>query len=342
MMRLFRNYIVLLLILVAGISVYLIMTSRAPYPSAVGPTFDDNVDQTHLQAIEASRPEVVIVGDSLVEENVDSAALSAMLHKDVYPMAQPGSSSAVWYLMMKNILAAREASYHPPTVIILFRDDILTAPAYRVNGQYTLPIENLASSTDTLVSQLSYINQMNPLEKWANAYFPIYDQRLYVRSRLDYQIRYVPTRLLLKCGKRCTDAAMDQQLRTTNMQWEVLSDIVFSAESYLYSAPLLDFKRQLPHSYLPEIVRLAHENGMRLIMVRAKTHVFPTKASEPPGLDAYLADLANYFRQNGVIYVDLANADIPAKYFVDLVHMSPEGKIVYTEALGEALAPLFR
>ncbi len=340
-MRAFRNYLALVLLASIALSAFLAIYSGEPYPSAVGPVFNDAVDQTHRQAIEALKPEIVILGDSLVEENVDIAALSDLLGTQVHPIAYPGSSSAVWYLAMKNIIAA--SSNPPPTVVLLFRDDILTAPAYRVNGKYFLPIELLASSSDQLVAQLAFVNQMNPIERWAEAYFPIYDLRLKLRERIDYQIRYTLTRDLLNCGKRCTDTAMDEELRTANLEPGLLSDAVFTAESYLYSRALLDFDRQLPRSFLPEIVRIARENGIRLIFVRSKTLLFPTKASEPLGLDAYLADLERYLRDNDVAYADLnAGESISDEYFLDLVHMRPDGRIVYTEALAKALLPFIR
>jgi hypothetical protein len=225
-------------------------------------------------------------------------------------------------------------------VALLFRDDMLTAPAYRVNGKYIILVEMLASSSDTLVAQLAYVNPMNPIERWAEAYFPIYDLRLKVRERIDHGLRYTLTQDLLKCGKRCTDAALDAELRTANMEMNMLSEAVFTAESYLYSPALLDFDRQLPRSFLPEIIRLAHENGIHLVFVRSKTMLFPTKSSEPAGLEAYLADLQKYLHENGMDYVDLNAGNIPPEYFLDGVHMRPEGKSVYTQALGEALLPL--
>lgn len=340
-MRAFLTYFALLLLGSTALSAFMVTYSGEPYPSTVGPVFDDAVDQTHRQGMEARKPDVVILGDSLVEENVDAAALSEQIGKQVYPIAYPGSSSAVWYLALKNIIAA--SSHHPEMVVLLFRDDILTAPAYRVNGRYFIPVETLASSSDELVARLAYVNQMNPIERWAEAYFPIYDLRLKVRERIDFQLRYTLTRELLDCGKRCTDTAMDAELRTANMEMNVLSDAIFTAESYLYSPGLLNFDRQLPRSFLPEIIRLAHENGIQLVLVRSRTLLFPTKASEPSGLDSYLADLETYLRENNVTYADLnAGNRIPDEYFLDLVHMRPDGKLVYTEALGEVLFSLIR
>jgi len=337
-MRAFLTYLAIALLGSIALSIFMVTYSRTPYPSTVGPTFDDNVDQANRQGIEAQKPDVVVLGDSLVEENVDAPALGRLLGKQVYPMAYPGSSSAVWYLAMKNLIAA--ASYHPPVVVIIFRDDMLTAPAYRVNGRYFISVDALASSSDTLAAQLAYINQMTPLEQWADAYFPLYDLRLKVREKIDHSLRYTLTQDILKCGKRCTDAAMDTELRTANMEMNMLSEAIFTAESYLYSPALLDFHRQLPRSFLPEIIRIAQENDIHLIFVRSKTLIFPTRASEPAGLAAYLADLQTYLGANGASYVDLNTGNIPAEYFLDGVHMRPDGKAVYTEVLGEALLSL--
>lgn len=340
-MRSFRNYIILFLGLGTALSALIVHFTGVPLLSPVGPRFNDSVDLTHQNYLTLHKPDLVLLGDSLVEENVDTTTLSTLLGQQIYPIAYPGSSSAAWYLTIKNNIAT--SAHKPETLILLFRDNMLTAPGYRVNGRYSELIEALATSDDSLVAQRSYIDLMHPVERWAEMYILPYHQRLAIRERMDWLLRYPLPRLLLSCKNPCVDASLTTVLEGKNMEQGILSEVVFSSASYLYSDTLLDFEQQLPRSYLPEIIRLGRENNMRLIFVRSKTLLFPNQASEPSGLDAYMTDLSEYLRTNGAIYLDLEEGqEIPDRYFVDLVHVRPDGKIPYTEALAALLAPFFQ
>ncbi len=340
-MRFFRNYLVLFFGLGAALSALIVYFIGVPLLSPVGPRFNDSVDLTHQNYLALHKPNLVLLGDSLVEENVDSAALSTLLGQQVYPIAYPGSSSAVWYLIIKNNIAT--SAHKPETLILLFRDNLLTAPGYRVSGPYAQVIETLATSDDSLVAQRSYIDLMHPLERWAEMYILPYHQRLNIRERTEWFLRYPLPRLVLGCKNPCVDKSLNTVLESKNMEPGILSEVVFNSASYLYSDALLDFEQQLPRSYLPEIIRLGRENNIRLIFVRSKTLLFPNQASEPSALDAYMTHLAEYLRANGAIYLDLEQGpNIPDQYFIDFVHVRPDGKIPYTQALAAILAPFFQ
>jgi hypothetical protein len=331
----FPRYLLLLGLTLAAITILLTAGGRVPFPAQAGPDFSGKVAQTHINGIAEQRPELILLGDSIVEENVDTPALSGLLGRKVYTMSFGGSASALWYLALKNNILA--APYPPAQLVIVFRDTILTAPGYRVQGKFSTALDNLATPEDTLAVQLAYLNRMNPLEKFAERYFPLYDFGLTVHAVADMHIYLLP-RLLLRCGNRCVDTALLNVFNFRNAALPKSDSAVDAEENLLYARAALDFNRRVGDSFLPQIIRLCRENNIQLIFVRAKTFRFSSPSAEPPALREYLRALEDYLMQNGVLYVDI-NADprVTREDYLDRFHVMPEARGRYTQMLADGL-----
>jgi lysophospholipase L1-like esterase len=110
-----------------------------------------------------------------------------------------------------------------------------------------------------------------------------------------------------------------------------------------YELQNLLFERQLNRSFLPEMIRLAKERGLRLIMVRQKTLRFSASLSEPPALPLYNHDLHTYLAQNDIPLVDFSSdVRLKANYLKDSVHMNTTGQAAFTQMAVEALEPLIK
>ena len=144
---------------------------------------------TQRDAITAQKPQIVLLGDSMVEENVDTPVLSQKLGRSVYTISYPGSATALWYLAIKNNIIV--SPNKPPVLVIMFRDTVLTAPAYRADGKFTSAIDTLAGANEPLLTRLAYVNNMNPLEKFAKQHFPLYEFGFQVRDRVEFFVRYL-------------------------------------------------------------------------------------------------------------------------------------------------------
>ena len=86
---------------------------------------------------------------------VEDVAVEENIGEPVYKLDIPGSSSALWYLVLKsNIAPAKPA---PGSLVILFRDTLLTTPTFRTLPPYLGMIDKFASPGDTLVIQRAYL-----------------------------------------------------------------------------------------------------------------------------------------------------------------------------------------
>lgn len=332
----FLRYGIFLLITLALLSVAIPRRYGVQYPRQVGPLFDAFYKRDGLQNIATKKPQIVMVGDSVFMRGVDRPKLAEETGKTVYGIGVAGSASALWYAVLKHEVVP--SPHKPEILIIVFRDTMLTTPGYRVHGSYFTQLDEYATPNDTLIIERAYVNLMNPLEKMAEGFFPLYGSRLSLRETLDYYIRYSGGKLLLGCNAECTNIAMGTVFGAGNMEQNILGDAIGTAESYLYTPHALDFKRQLDRSFLPEIVRLCNENGIQLVLVRTKTMRYPDEESEPLELKNYMNDMAAYLESNGVILLDYGQeTSLKEEFFYDPLHLNEQGRVVFTRLIVDAL-----
>lgn len=313
-----------------------------PYPQTLGPKFDPIVKRERINAISESKPEIVLIGDSVLYFGIDQKQLTSQLNIETYSLGVPGSASAVWYLTLKNIIL--DADARPKYVIIFFRDTMLTLPAFRTTGRYFELLDDFAGPREPVVTELAFINQMSPVEKLAEQYFPLYSARWEVRKRLDARLRYGMSSALLNCPEPCADDALNSIFGKQGVDIVALNRAVEDSQQSLYTPAALDFEDQVDKSFLPAIIQKSKDNNITLIFVRTKTLVYPEYASEPSALRNYIQALGAYLaKQDHVVFLDLAHDErIKVEYFSDLLHFNAEGKTAFTKLFAEELKSLIQ
>lgn len=309
------------------------------YPRPLGPQFDIRVAQNYRNDIETQKTEVLLLGDSMLGKGVDAEKLEEYLGQSVYKVDIPGGSSAMWYLIMKSNIYP--ADYTPKTLVIFFRGTMLTTPDFRVEGSSNLGLLNkYATMEDTLFRRLAYTERMNPVDKAFSLYLPIYGYRTEIVTALDAGFRHTLPGLLNGCDPECADDAMEEVLRS-DIAPEQLADYIIRSDMVLYAGRKLDFPYQLGHSFLPEMVRMAKEKGMGVVMVHMPTEIFPDTALEPEGLAGYNADMEVYLEAQGI---PLLNFEHDPRFlpedFTEPTHLNNEAKQRFTKILAEALLEL--
>ncbi len=308
---------------------------NGPYPHPPGPTFDRDASRLYLREIEQQQPAIVLLGDSLLTKGVEKSLFQARVGLPAYKLDIPGSSSALWYLVERsNIIPAEPA---PRMLVVLFRDTLLTAPAFRTTGPYFGLIDKFARPSDSLLLEKAYLSQLSPLQKLLEGWLPLYTYRLEMRESIEAGLRHLLP-ALFGCDRGCADNALTGVMG--DVQPDLFARSIRQAESGLYSPEQLDFNARVEASFLPEIIRLAREGGIRLVFVRAPTNIFPDPSAQPPGLDRYMQDLATYLAGQSIPFLDLSRVEgIGPGQFVDPHHLNLEGKSIFTRALAAALQP---
>jgi hypothetical protein len=336
-MKIFRQYLSVFLLCFIGLNLIALKRYDLPYPHPTGPTFDRTIRQNHAKAIEEISPEIVLVGDSTLVKGVDPARLSEQMNVPIYSIGLPGSASTLWYLIIKNNVA--KISNPPKYLVIFFRDTMLTMPGYRVQGQYFEQIDEYASPKDELLIERAFINLMNPMERFAEAYVPIYAARRELRDEVESRIRYIPSKAI-GCSPECVDDSFTQVFNDENIDAQAMNEAIAAADSNLYTTRALNFENQVDTSFLPELVRIAKESNIKLVLIRIKTLQFPQPF---PALDNYINDLKTYAAVNHVTVLDFANDPrLSPDLFMDILHLNEEGKVIFTDILADTLKSILK
>ena len=335
-MKAFLQYFIILLTLVTVSWIAIPAHYDISYPREIKPQFDKYVRKIFLEAVEEQQPDMVLLGDSMLYPAVDQTVLSEQIDQKILSIGLPGSASTLWYLIAKNNIL--DAKTPPKYLVIFFRDTMMTVPGYRVTGRYFEQIDEFASPRDEELIKRAYLNQMNPLEKMAERYFPPYGSRWSIRQGLDSRLRYTLPQIQLGCDKPCMDNAMEVVFGSLNMDLNFLSDALAAADDYLYSRSALNFDQQIGESFLPELIALTKEHNVQLVLVQMRILRFATPGSEPPALRDYNQGLSEYLAANGVIYLDYSKDQrLVRQHFDDIVHLNKDGQVVFTDMLAEDL-----
>ncbi|HJR79548.1 MAG TPA: hypothetical protein VJ821_05700 [Anaerolineales bacterium] len=338
-MQEFKQYLISLIVLTGLVSGYVLYRYADGYPFPIGAQFDPQIRNKYGQMLNREEPAILALGDSVAETNVDKDLMAAESGKRVSVISESGAGSALLYLILKNNIA--DANPQPEYLIVLFRDTILTSPAFRAQGNFFAMMDEFAGADDNLVLQLAIRDRMNPLEKLAEAYLPPFWGRAKLQTDLISRVLYLPTRALFGCDLECSDEAMNKVFGNQNFDPDQFNRAINLAESFLYTDENLDFENQLNQSFLPEITRLCKENDIKLIFVRTKTLRFSREVPEPAALTEYMKDLNAYLKQNDVPLIDFSHSDrLAPNLFVDINHLNSEGKRVFTEMLVQAIQPI--
>jgi hypothetical protein len=334
-MRFFRKFIVLLAFIIAGTTIILPRFYVMSFPRNPGPELDRYARTDSIKYIEDNHPQLILLGDSTLIDGVDENLLAGKAGKSVYSMGKLGSASAMWYLLLKNNIT--QASYKPEYVVVVFRNSILTAPGYRVQGNYLTRLDEYARRNEPLFIQNSFVKLMNPIEIVAEKYFPLYVFRSRMREAADKEIRYIGTGLI-GCNQKCTDNALKKTFAAEDFEPNALVDALNAADELFYTSYQMDFDARVKDSYLPEMIRLAHENGIKIIFVRIKMQKFPGM----PDMTQYLQSMSAYFEKNHVLYLDFGDEPrLTSDYFQDTAHLNEKGKELFTQLLADSLKKIF-
>ncbi|NWG06577.1 MAG: hypothetical protein HXY35_07825 [Chloroflexi bacterium] len=334
-MRSFFRYLILLSALVTISWAAIPGWFNIRFPRQAGPHFNREVRRKYITTLNKEQPDIVLLGDSTMMEGVDPELLSELTGRQVSSFHSLGSASAFWYLILKNNIVI--ADHHPQTVIIVFRDTMLTAPGFRVYGGFLDNLDEFATDHETVLLEKAYLNHMNWAEIQAEEHIPLYSARENLREKVDTWIRYlVPA--WLGCDRQCTDDAMFNVFTSAELEPGQLQSRITTVEEYLYTPSQLDFHQNVDQSFLPEIIQLTRENNIQLIVVRLKPNTIRTIRLDAPAVGQYITDLSSYLAENGVVFLDYGrDPRLRSDYFRDSLHLKPEGKTLFTQILAEGL-----
>ena len=295
-----------------------------------------------LLALEKARPRGVLIGDSMLETRIDPQVLNAAAGERWAVLAQPGSSSAMWYLMLKNLVAVQAPP--PRTVIIFFRDRQLTLPAHRTKGGSRKTLESYMRGPERLLGKIlqAGTRRQQPWpERAALALYPMQWRREPSQEKIQSWA------MDLAAGSRESQKIRDAAHTIFGLR-NLRPDRVLDAgpqdgESQGLDPEPHDLETAVGASFLPPLLGIAQEKKIRLVFFRVKRK--PRSADEPahesPTLPAYTRELRAYLEKAGAQLVDeTRDADITPDFYEADDHIETLMMKAYTEMFWRKVGPL--
>ncbi len=322
-----RAWLTFFVIAVLGLPVLLSHTSLQV------PEFDD----TTLRRLTKERPEIVFIGDSMLESRLDASLLSQLSGRRVSIIEDDGSASGKWFLFVKNYVAALPEK--PQRVILFFRDRYLTEPGFRLGGRYLSRLY-LAMRTDEPVVDY-FLDRPDPgIRGWFDraiiSAYPV--TRLHDPAADNLRDRAAGITLRLTGSDVDFDDQLDRTFDRRNLRPDVPSDL--GSEDLEADA----FDPDPKASFLPHIVESAATAGVDLYFFRVQRR--PNAATianaNEPTLLQYVANLRDWLTAQGVGFIDeTGDPRITLDLYGDGDHIALEDRKRYTRLFYETHRELF-
>ena len=302
---------------------------------------DTTVNLNQQILINNVKPEIVLVGNSILDEAVDDRLFSNLVQTQTLKFTWGGSGSAIWYLFLKNIIIT--ARHKPKTVAIFFRDQFLTEPSFRVTGDYKKTVDKYAGPHEPLLDRLAYLDRMNPLFYHLYRYWPLYQQKDQIKQKIQNTVRHQTAGLLLSLQPDQIDTAFDDIFDQENMNQQLLTQRQLQAEA-VRDLEQFDFPQQINKSFLPSMIEMAQKNNIQLIFVRMKMRRDAENQPPPPTLPQYLNDLQAYLQNHNVTFIDFTDdSRITLNLYAVGDHLhNKSGTPIFTRLLADSFKPLLK
>jgi hypothetical protein len=294
-----------------------------------------------IARLNGEKPELVIIGDSMVPCRVDREILGRELGRPVSLLAFNGSATASWFLLFKNVVLAMESP--PRTVVFFFRDTYFHLPRYRTTGQRAALIESLSLGAEPeLESVLAGAPAGgNPILNGAN---DILDAAWRVDGYRDKATEEVGDIAMgwsnFGMSKDQFRAYMNVIFSIENLRHDLAGDAADMAEDISYDD--LDqpqWSTSPTAGFLPHLEKVAAEKNIRLVFYRVKQRDHTRNDWQAPeATRVYMEQFRAWAAERGHGFADESlDPEIVFEHFADGDHTREEDRPFISTRVAKAI-----
>ncbi|MBF0447476.1 MAG: hypothetical protein HQL67_04680 [Magnetococcales bacterium] len=322
-------------------------------------------DATQKNNLTKLNPDYVFVGSSVLLSRLDVDYFNQLLSgQSGYILGDFGAPSALWYLYLKNSLIA--SNIRPKTVFIFFRNTALTNPIEGASSLFIREkIDKNALEHEPIYDRVMGYHKtfIHSLGEWFVWLYPIQEHwQKSLKWQTDsigflfglpgyahYKWQTIFNPNLVSSEQRQEFVQARAQLSTQINQQIFTARNIRDQQDRIHQVEsgqsLTDFKKRLPLSFLPEMVRLGKEAGLKLVLVRIQTrpHLDGTLGDDSPEFNRYRDDLAEYAAQQGVGFHDFSHdPNITRTMYKDGSHIAEPFRKHWTKNMVDRLQEYLR
>jgi hypothetical protein len=295
-------------------------------------------DQSRVAQFDSAAPELVFIGNSLLDTRIDPDLLAELTGIPTLSMAINGTAPGTWYLQLTNVIAAAENP--PDAVFVFFHDDLITRPISFTGPKDRKLIESLSHTESITLEGAEGTAILSSSKEGKRA------------TTLSSRIKQALTTIYPITNQPTTSPVSSIGAQLTGLspeQFEKDAENKFAFVNKRDQAPTIQqpkfhgsFASKIDDSFLPLIIQQAKELNANLVIVRVAAR--PNNdgtPNEPDSLAEYSSDLAIYLGENDVRYIDMIghaeDGTLDAGMYYDGYHLKHRFRGNYTEFFAEWL-----
>jgi len=190
--------------------------------------------------------DAVLIGNSVLQKGVNVSQLCELTGKDITRVWSGGSASAWWYLAVKNVVL--QADPKPGTAVIVFRDEYLTRPDYRVDGGYGDALQLLSAGYEPEVEKLAHGRGGGRLKRWLKRHWRLCRHRRDLRESFEEGLKRRIESLFPGIESGEFEEAADDLFDEDQLDERLLQDALDEAEE-AGTVDVLDFDSRVDASF---------------------------------------------------------------------------------------------
>ncbi|MDB6139149.1 MAG: hypothetical protein JWO94_2221 [Verrucomicrobiaceae bacterium] len=307
-----------------------------------------------IAALKSAGPDYVGIGNSMLYTRLGRTPdqMNALTGKKFFFIIKDGSASAAWYLTLKNLVAA--SGVKPRVVFFFIRDNDITSPKFRTAGRSELYINSLRTLREPVLDKLlgtetAQVGLIEGVSDWLNGptgclNFTAWDDK--------FPHRVSDMAMDLGGGggtKLAQREALAQRFAIEHLRGDVAADMPASnADSTQrldsYNKLSTNYGEAEDHSFLPAMMEVAREHGIKLLFFRVKRRPdeLGNVSTETPQLRLYARQLKQWIEAHGgLFFEETDDSTILESDYLDGDHIRPERLGWYQEYFWKRMEGVF-
>jgi hypothetical protein len=288
--------------------------------------------QAPLKALKRDRPEFVFIGDSMVRAHIDAAELSKLSGHRVAALWLPNSTSARWYLMLKNYVL--RSAVKPKRVVFCFRNCLWHMPTFRVDGPFWDDIERcMPEKSDPVISKV-----LGPEPRHGHGVLGrLVNEEIYPVQRSASMAKKSMQKYAAKLSGNDLDKvqkATNERFAFQNFRHGITVEAAF--EGITDTVP---FTTDPAKTFLPHVIKLAKAEGLPLYFVRIKRRPRSgSDAHDSRDQASYIEQMSAYLKAEGCGFYDFSgDPELRMDMYAEGDHLADEHTAWFSRHLFEKI-----
>lgn len=271
------------------------------------------VEAENEQSFARLDPELVLVGNSILDAAVGQEHLRVVTGLRTYKFVLRGSASALWYTMLRYAVIGK--GHRPKYVVVFFKDLALTHPRLRTDPRYQVLMRYFGAE-DPLLEELVFHPPVDPLTSLMREHWSLYRARATMLEDVELLAREDLIGAVFGVDRKTIHSAVSSTFAKENLVPELATLEEVIGDHAVEEEELFDFDLQLDRSFLPAMIEMSQAAGIQLVFVR-----IPARRDQPESIAA--RDLPQYARKRLPAYVGKLSAYLEAQR-VPLIDLTGE------------------